>query len=183
MKGKSVPKTPSRTSSCVSFTMDTVANTPLQSRSNSSLSIPLTNSPQLLSFERVVENCFNKNLRAFLTSKNSVLKEVRDCIKRDEEDRLKQLNPYLHSYWRDLHVSTGFVPRMRRCPSPMHVRKPSSKTYMQVTRAAGEWFVWPNIAGGHTWIAISLVKPLNQWYLLSNINPVNLVLSLIKKYK
>ena len=38
---------------------------------------------------------------------HAVLKEVRDCIIRSDEDRLKALNPYLHSYWRDHHDSIG----------------------------------------------------------------------------
>ena len=52
---------------------------------------------------------FNKGLIASLTSKDAVLKEVRDCIIRGDEERLKALNPYLHSYWRDLHVTGGCV--------------------------------------------------------------------------
>ena len=52
---------------------------------------------------------FNKGLIASLTSKNAVLKEVKNCIIRSDEERLKALNPYLHSYWRDLHVSSGCV--------------------------------------------------------------------------
>ena len=38
-----------------------------------------------------------------------MLEEVRACIKQDNEDRLKQLNTCVHSYWRDLHVSSGCV--------------------------------------------------------------------------
>ena len=51
----------------------------------------------------------SKGLIASLTSKDAVLKEVRDCIIRGDEERLKALNPYLHSYWRDLHVTGGCV--------------------------------------------------------------------------
>ena len=46
---------------------------------------------------------------ASLTRKDAELKEMNDCIARSDEDRLKQLNPYLHSYWGDLHVSSGCV--------------------------------------------------------------------------
>ena len=42
-------------------------------------------------------------------SKYAVLKKVRDCIIQDDKERLKQLNPYLHSYWQDLHVSDGCI--------------------------------------------------------------------------
>ena len=46
---------------------------------------------------------------ASLTSKDAVLKKVRDCILTNNESRLKALNPYIHSYWRDLHVRSGCV--------------------------------------------------------------------------
>ena len=46
---------------------------------------------------------------ASLTSKDAVLREVRDCIVKNNESRLKALNPYKHSYWRDLHVRSGCV--------------------------------------------------------------------------
>ena len=38
-----------------------------------------------------------------------MLKEVRDCILTNNESRLKSLNPYIHSYWKDLHVRSGCV--------------------------------------------------------------------------
>ena len=40
-----------------------------------------------------------------MTSKDTVLKEVREAIIRDDEAKLKQLDPYFHS---DLHVSSGW---------------------------------------------------------------------------
>ena len=63
----------------------------------------------MISFEKVVGRLFNKGLIASLTSKDAGLKEVQDCIIRTHEERLKALNPYLHSYLRDLHVSSGCV--------------------------------------------------------------------------
>ena len=57
----------------------------------------------------MVGKVFSKGLIASLTSKDAVLKEVRDCIIRGDEERLKALNRYLHSYWRDLHVTGGCV--------------------------------------------------------------------------
>ena len=98
-----------RASPRVSFTDNPTTNTPRRSSSHSNLSTPLTDSPQVISFEKVVGKVFNKGLIASLTSKDAVLKEVRDCIIRSDEERLKALNPYLHSYLRDLHVSSGCV--------------------------------------------------------------------------
>ena len=109
MKGKSTSTPSSQTSPSVSFTANTTPNTPCQSSSHSNVSTPLTNSPQILSFDKVDDKVFNKGLIASLTSKDAVLNEVRDCIIRSDEEHLKALNPYLLSYWRDLHLSIGCV--------------------------------------------------------------------------
>ena len=101
MKGKSTSTRSSRTSPHVSFTDNPTPNTPRRSSSHSNLSTPLT--------DNVEGKVFNKELIASLTIKDAVLKEVRDCIIWSDEARLKTLNPYLHSYWRDLHVSSGCV--------------------------------------------------------------------------
>ena len=37
------------------------------------------------------------------------MKEVRDRILTNNESRLKALNAYIHSYWRDLHIRSGCV--------------------------------------------------------------------------
>ena len=109
LKGKSISSRTTRTSPRVSFTDNATTSTPRRSSSHSNLSTPFTDSPQVVSFEKVVGKVFNKGLIASLTSKDAVLKEVRDCIIRGDEERLKALNPYLHSYWRDLHVTGGCV--------------------------------------------------------------------------
>ena len=72
------------------------------------------NSPNLdLSKEEVFENnltqLFTKGFSAVLTSKDAVLKEVRDCILHNDPQRCKEVNPYMFSYWRDLHVRSGCV--------------------------------------------------------------------------
>ena len=107
MKGKSDSTRANRASPRVSFTNNPTTNTPRQSSLHSNLSTPLTDSPQVISFEKVVGRVFNKGLIASLTSKDAVLKEARDCIIRSDEERLKALNPYLYSYRCDLHVSSG----------------------------------------------------------------------------
>ena len=76
---------------------------------SSNASTPLTPSPHVPTFEYIVSKIFNKSLIASLTSKDAVLKEVRDCILTNNESRLKALNPYIHSFWRDLHVRSGCV--------------------------------------------------------------------------
>ena len=83
--------------------------TPTSPAHSSNASTPLKPSPHVPIFDHNVSKIFNKSLIASLTSKDAVLKEVRDCILINNESRLKALNPYIHSYWRDLHVRSWCV--------------------------------------------------------------------------
>ena len=66
-----------------------------------------------LSKEEIIENnltqLFTKGFLAVLTSKDAVLNEVRDCILQNDAQRCQEVNPYLFSYWSDLHVGSGCV--------------------------------------------------------------------------
>ena len=48
-------------------------------------------------------------LMASLTSKDAIIKEIRDSVLTDIEDRCRQISPYIHSFWKDLHVKNGCV--------------------------------------------------------------------------
>ena len=72
------------------------------------------NSPILdLLKEEVFENnltpLFTKGFLAVLTSKDAVFKEVRDCILQNVPKRCKEVDSYMFSYWRDLHVRSACV--------------------------------------------------------------------------
>ena len=156
MKGKSPSNRTTRRSPRVSFKNNTTQHKPRQSPSHSNISTPLTDSPQVLYFDKKIGKVFNKNSITSLASKDTVLKEVRDCIVRSDEERSKQLNPYLHSCWQDLHVSGGCVCISGGCvrwwPFQTHWRTHSSRTFMPVIPVAGGWYVWPSTVGGHIWI-------------------------------
>ena len=64
---------------------------------SSNVSTPPTPSPQIPTLNHIVIKIVSKSLIASLTSKDAVLKEVRDCIHTNNENRLKALNPYTHS--------------------------------------------------------------------------------------
>ena len=150
MKGKSASTRSTRTSPRVSLTDNETQNSPRQSPSHSNISTPLTYSPQLLSFNKVVGKFFNKNLIACLTSRDAVLKEVRDCIIRSDEERLKELNPYLQSYWRDLHVSGGCVCVDEKVAVP-YALKDAHIGDLHASQS-GSWgmIFMASIVGGHT---------------------------------
>ena len=63
----------------------------------------------LNSFNFTLSKIFSRSLMVSLTTKDAILKEIRDCILTENEDRCKQISPYIHSFWNDLHVKNGFV--------------------------------------------------------------------------
>ena len=83
--------------------------TPTSPSPSTNASTPLTPSPNVPTFDYIVSKIFNKSLIASLTSKDAVLKEVRDCTLTNNESRLKASNPYIQLYWKDLHVRSGCV--------------------------------------------------------------------------
>ena len=52
---------------------------------------------------------FSSTLMASLTSKDAILNEIKDCILTENENRCRQISPYIHSFWKDLHVKNGCV--------------------------------------------------------------------------
>ena len=72
--------------------------TPTSPTHSSDTSTLLTPSPHVPTCDYIVSKIFNKSLIASLTSKDAVLKELRDCILTDNESRLKAINPYIRSY-------------------------------------------------------------------------------------
>ena len=61
------------------------------------------------SFNFALSKIFSSSLMASLTTKDAILKEIRDCILTENEDRCKQISPYIYSFWKDLHVRNGCV--------------------------------------------------------------------------
>ena len=58
-------------------------------------------------FEHNSNQLFIKSFLAVLTSKDAVLKEIRDCGMQDDEARCKEVSHYIRSFWKDLHVKSG----------------------------------------------------------------------------
>ena len=52
---------------------------------------------------------FSSTLMASLTSKDAIPKEIRDCILTDNKDRCSQIDTYIHSFRKNLHVKNGCV--------------------------------------------------------------------------
>ena len=96
--------------------------TPTSPTHSSNASTSRTPSPHVPTFDYILSKILNKSLNASLTSKDAVLKEVRDCILTNKESRLKALNPYIDSYWRDLNVRSGCVCIEKKVAIPNFLR-------------------------------------------------------------
>ena len=46
-------------------------------------------------------------LLAILTGKDVILKKVWDCVIRNDEERIKDMSPYIYRYWRKMSVKHG----------------------------------------------------------------------------
>ena len=73
-------------------------------------------------FNFALSNIFSSTLMASLTTKDAILKEVRDCILTESEDRCKQISPYIHSFWKDLHVKNGCICFVDRIALPHAIK-------------------------------------------------------------
>ena len=51
-------------------------------------------------FNFALSKIFSSTLMASLTSKDAVLKEIRDCILTENEGRCKQTSSYIHTFWK-----------------------------------------------------------------------------------
>ena len=60
-------------------------------------------------FNFALSKIFSSTLMASLNTNDAILKEIRDCILTENEDRCKQISPYINSFWKDFHVKNGCV--------------------------------------------------------------------------
>ena len=146
-KPKSTP-----TKARVTFS-DTTPSTPTTNTS-SNTKTPIGSSIDAVEdvcFTETLNKIFSKKLLAILTGKDAILKEVRDCVIRDDPDRLREISPYTFSHWRDLSVKHGCVCLDERIAIPkamkdggledMHSTHPGS--FAKLSLAQNIW--WPFI--------------------------------------
>ena len=73
-------------------------------------------------FTETLNKVFSKKFLAILTGKDAILKEVRDCVIRNDAERLQEISPYLFSYWRDLSMKHGCVCLDERIAIPKSIK-------------------------------------------------------------
>ena len=74
-------------------------------------------------FENNLNQLFTKSFLAVLTSKDAVLKEIRGCVIQNDEARCKEVSPYVHSFWKDLHVKSGCLFVDQRVAIPNSIKE------------------------------------------------------------
>ena len=52
-----------------------------------------------------------------------MLKEIQDCVIQDDEARCKEVNPYIHTLWKDLHVKFGYLCVDQRVAIPNSIKE------------------------------------------------------------
>ena len=106
-------------------------STPIATTSTSYSNTQASSSPENhdieLSREEIFENnlnqLFTKSFLAVVTSKDAVLKKIRDCAIQDDEARCKEVSPYVHSFWKDLHVKSGCLCVDQRVAIPNSIKE------------------------------------------------------------
>ena len=105
---RSVPQTPPTHSRATFQSAPNSAVNSTHSSNEGQISLNLELSKEEV-FENNLTQLFTKVFLPVLTSKDAVLKEVRDCILQNDKQRCKEVSPYVFSYWRVLHVRSGCV--------------------------------------------------------------------------
>ena len=109
-KTKATVSKSSPTKARVTFSDSTPSTPATNTSSNTETpSGSLIDAAEDISLTETLNKIFSKKLLAILFGKDSILKEVRDCVLRDDPDRLREISPYIFSYWRDLSVKHGCV--------------------------------------------------------------------------
>ena len=83
--------------------------TPITPTTDKTATSPPVDDLYLDSFNFALSKIFSSSLMASLTTKDAILKEIGDCILTDNEDRCRQISPYINSFWKNLHVKNGCV--------------------------------------------------------------------------
>ena len=75
---------------------------------------------------------------ASLTLRDAILKEIRDCVLTENEERCRQISPYIHSFRKDLHVKNGSVCIDDISPCRTQSKTPMCRRSMQHTQGVGD---------------------------------------------
>ena len=132
MSAKEVPQSNPPTPATAPELTFRTQSTPIATTSTSPyIHTPISSSPEIQDielskeeiFESNINQLFTKSFLAVLTSKDAVLKKIRDCVLQDDENRCKEVSSYIHSFWKDLHVRSGCLCVDERVAIPNSIKE------------------------------------------------------------
>ena len=143
-----IPRVTFRTQSTPNTNTSTIINNTQASSSPEHRDIELSREEI---FENNLNQLFTKSFLAVLTNKDAVLKEIRDCVMQNDEARCKEVNHYIHSFWKDLHVKSGCLWVDERVAIPNSIKEAVLES-IHMTHS-GNWGMislseyawWPNM--------------------------------------
>ena len=107
---------------------------------------PSTDDLHTDAFNFAFSEMFSSTLMASLTSKDAILKEIRDPVLTDNEDRCRRTSPYIQSFWKNLHVKNGCVCTDDRIAIPNSIKD----AYVEAIHAISSEFGMVDMAT-HVW--------------------------------
>ena len=108
------------------------------------------------------QKIFSSTLMASLTSKDAILKEIQFWVLTDNEDSCRQVNPYIHSFWKDLHVKNGCVCIDDRIAIPNSIKDAYVEAIHATHPGSWGWQTWRHMHDCRTCIGTSLQKRPNK---------------------
>ena len=113
----------------------------------STVTSPSTDDLYTDGFNFALSKIFSSTLMASLTSKDAILKKIRDCVLTENEERCKQISPYIHSFWRTYTLRMDVYASTTELQYRIRSRMLTRRQFPQHTQEAGEWQIWRHMHG------------------------------------
>ena len=65
--------------------------------------------PTFTDLDSNVRQLFNSKFLSGLTDRDSILREIRDCIISNDEERCRKLSKQVHAHWKSLNTKNGLI--------------------------------------------------------------------------
>ena len=78
----------------------------------------ITPSTTNTTLDKSIKDVFSSTLIAAMTNRDSVLREIRDCIIHNDESRCKAVSKQIYAHWNQLSVNDGCILRDNRLTIP-----------------------------------------------------------------
>ena len=115
---KSQSKSPTKSNFSMSYLLS-----PLKSPATDDLSTS-GQDPRDQELTKAIHGIFNTQLIAAMINRDTVLREVRDCVLAIDEERCKKLCKQIHAQWQNLSTHNGFSFKGQQTSHPHAMKEP-----------------------------------------------------------